>query len=733
MGLFDSKSLLEKKVESIVNSTDYVYGEQLKDFDFSLYLQKFNSEKLLCDVLSSIVRKNLGFQEKLAYIIPMYESMCLNPESVEEEYTFKKLVEVYLDIPLYFENNNFMKVVQSFNDKKLVLEFFSFLKTTQWDRYKLQDSENIGSSYYKNLSILINYLPSARQYFTDDRALFSSAIDLFNATNFSMINSNNGGRCVNLVNEKLSQAMKANGVYDIDQDVLAEVDAKINASEGLQKKLTELISATERKVKSLEEALTFTQDQIVRTRIEEVKKVQEEATKILKQINEDYTKILTEQRSSLVAEKDEILSAVAQEIERYKIGLRSEASVLTQKVAIELKRIHTASSDSIENFKKFISNNDDIQRIIKDTQNGNDFVTYLAQMEKIMGPIGAQPIILPEGSVNATPANVVVPNIIIPSEERQVDRTINYYFDRNIPYKERFAKLMELKQKDIEETGAIYHEKFDDVLAIIMQNDTPYMYGPSGCGKTYMITNQLAKLLNMDVVTNGYVLYEQDVLGYTNSGTGSYVPSNFYRCYKFGDMIFFDELDNGVANATVVLNHFLGGTENDFYTFPDGARLQRHPNFRIIAAGNTNGMGRTLEHNTRQKMDESVMQRLTPIEIKYDNRIEKGILKDYPDWYNFMINFRKAIESCSNGSHNEVNNIGTFTTRDADSVKRYKDDDCFTDQQLMEYEILENKDVDYLKGIEKKLLDLDTAGEFNAGGKKLLKLYSKCCEMRKAK
>ena len=112
-------------------------------------------------------------------------------------------------------------------------------------------------------------------------------------------------------------------------------------------------------------------------------------------------------------------------------------------------------------------------------------------------------------------------------------------------------------------------------------------------------------------------MYETDLLGFNNAN-GVYVPSNFYRCYKYGDMIFLDELDNSISSSTIALNSFIGKGENSAYTFPNGDRIKRHPNFRILTAGNTRGNGRTVLHNTRQKLDESVSQRLTPLEIDYD-------------------------------------------------------------------------------------------------------------------
>lgn len=257
---------------------------------------------------------------------------------------------------------------------------------------------------------------------------------------------------------------------------------------------------------------------------------------------------------------------------------------------------------------------------------------------------------------------------------------------------------------------------------MIVENDCPYMYGPSGCGKTYMVEEQLAKLLELPVITNGYIQYEQDIIGYTNAGNGDYVKTNFYRAYRWGKLFFFDEIDNSNSNATTVLNPFLKRSGNLSYSFPNGTKTLRHPNFRIISAGNTKGTGKTIAHNTRQKMDESVMQRITPIAIGYDNRIEERILKDYPGWFEFAVAFRKAIEDTPlTGNSSEPNSIGTFTTRDAEAIRDYKEDGAFSDEKLIEYQIIENKDIDYLTQIKQKMANY---GKMQTDeGKKLQRIF----------
>ena len=476
-------------------------------------------------------------------------------------------------------------------------------------------------------------------------------------------------------------------------------------------------------------------------RIEELKHLSEEANNIIKNFNASYLELLGKQKQSVINEKDLLMADISKEIQQRKVELSGFTDRIAQSVALEIRRIRNASSDSIQKIEEFLSDNEKVKQFLGEAQNNSEFLQQLKYIEEIVKnnpSVGGKTQVTQVNSSDSIPLSsdktldsLVIPAIILPQEDRKIDEGVNYYFDKRIPFKQRFNELMELKQKSIEEKGAIYHEKFDDILTMILQNDAHYMYGPSGCGKTFMIQKQLSELVGLNVITNGYVLYEQDILGYTNSGTGAYVPSNFYRAYKFGDIIFFDELDNGIANATTVLNSFLTGDDTDKYVFPNGEQIKRHSNFRIISAGNTKGSGKTLAHNTRQKMDESVMQRLTPIEIGYDNRIEKKILEDYPGWYDFAVNFRHSIESIPSESGDDINSIGTFTTRDAQTVKKYKDDGAMTDEQLIDYEIIENKDIDYLNQIKLKMENLADNGEFRTlEGKVLLKTFKDKVESR---
>jgi ABC-type dipeptide/oligopeptide/nickel transport system ATPase component len=244
--------------------------------------------------------------------------------------------------------------------------------------------------------------------------------------------------------------------------------------------------------------------------------------------------------------------------------------------------------------------------------------------------------------------------------------------------------------------GEHFHKMFDDVLIAVMENSNPYLIGPSGCGKTFMVS-QIARILGMDFIDIGYINEEYDILGF-QTANGGYSRPNFYRCYKYGKIAFCDELDNGNSRATVKLNSFLSNLKEASYSFPNGENVRRHPNFRIIGAGNTDGNGADSNYNSREKIEESVQQRFTPIYIGYDNEVEKKILADYPDWYSFLVLFRMATDEWGRNNYGDA--PGIITTRDATRIKKYRDNNSFDMEKILEYEFIQTKDITYLAFIE---------------------------------
>lgn len=693
-----------KHIETMGYNLNYNFTDlrfRLSEEDISYYIFKLIKQDKLSDGL-----------DILPHLCEVLGVSVVNKEN-------KKLLDDYVDlylknVELFPEDEDLDKLVSSFNDKKIPLEFLRYMFSNK--------AFNFTTESTPTLNHFIDYLIKARQYYTDDRALLSSVINLVESVDAEDLMFGSDKDITKLVEKKLNDDRKSNGIYNVDEFTLEELDRKLSEFESLATDLQNLVDLTEQQINEIKQETKDSKDTIVSTRIQTLKALKLEAGKVINNFRKAYMELLNKEKENLVSQKDMLMADMQVEFDKKKLELESLTADLGQRIAIELGRIRQQSSYSIDQMKDFISNNEEVRKMFDVAKQDQAFLSRLAKMDNI--PIPELGVSTMPGAARTVPVAgaIAMPSIIVPKPEREVVEKINYYFDTNIPFKDRFKELMDKKKEDIKNTGAIYHEKFDDLLTIILNNDVPYMFGPSGCGKTYMIEKQLAKLLGLNVVTNGFIMYETDILGFNNAN-GVYVPSNFYRCYKYGDIIFLDELDNSSPSSTIVLNSFIGNDEDSYYTFPNGDRVKRHSNFRILAAGNTRGNGRTESHNTRKKIDEAVMQRLTPVEIDYDNRIEEKILVDYPGWYNFAINFRNAIKEIKIGGSDGPNYNGTLTTRDIEAIRRYKTDDSFSDEKIIEYEVIENKDVDYLNQIIEEMESLESKGEFTEGGIELFEKF----------
>ena len=187
-------------------------------------------------------------------------------------------------------------------------------------------------------------------------------------------------------------------------------------------------------------------------------------------------------------------------------------------------------------------------------------------------------------------------------------------------------------------TDKILDPNFENILNLVASGENVYLYGPAGSGKN-VICEEIAKSLGVQFYYQNTILTKFDVSGYKNA-KGEFENTPFYTAWKNGGLIMFDELDNSQAEAIIALNAALA---NGYYTFPDsGERVEKHPNFRCMAAGNTNGQGATDEYCGRYQMDESSRDRFAFIKIDYNEKIEKSIAGVHTDVVEFIHDIRQA-------------------------------------------------------------------------------------------
>ena len=516
------------------------------------------------------------------------------------------------------------------------------------------------------------YALEARVYFLDEDCFTANLIDVTTKL------QKTGDRQA-VYDDALSKLYHMSGIYDVNEAALLDAVNKIQMAQILHDKVQELLKVVEDRVNILD---TTSRNSVtdVRTICEdEVKKTKYELSIIDEKLKNAYDAVVAEQKQVVLFEKKKLLDDVFAEAEERLSQLKQAAEKTINTVKLEMP-------EGITQLELGAQNQTQIR--VTAPAPGAQVVTAPSSGAQVVVDSSGQPARYDEF------AKVYEPQIVVRDEDVEIPG-INPLLDESRTFADRYKEAMDKKAYMIAE-GEHFHNMFDDVLTAVMENSNPYLIGPSGCGKTYMVS-QIAKILGMDFIDIGYINEEYDILGF-QTADGGYSRPNFYRCYKYGKIAFCDELDNGNSRATVKLNSFLSNLKDASYSFPNGEIVKRHPNFRIIGAGNTDGNGADSNYNSREKIEESVQQRFTPIYVGYDNEVEKKILSDYPDWYAFLVLFRMATDEWSRKNYGDA--PGIITTRDATRIKKYKDNNSFNMNKILEYEFIQTKDITYLAFIE---------------------------------
>ena len=120
-----------------------------------------------------------------------------------------------------------------------------------------------------------------------------------------------------------------------------------------------------------------------------------------------------------------------------------------------------------------------------------------------------------------------------------------------------------------------------------------------------------------------------------------------------------------------------------------------HPNFRMISAGNTPGDGKSDQY-LRGKIDEAVMERMTPKKFYYDNKVESRILQNWLDsWYDVFCSFRAVCDDYAR-QKKLVNAPGIITTRDASAIAKYIKHNSKPLEQVIREKFTQVKNNEYL-------------------------------------
>lgn len=699
MGIFTkiSKTDDQEKINDFFRKLNNSKDETLKDLADKMddirknpSMQVIKPFSLYVDILEMIMSNNADFSKY------HYFDLVLEAEKIykdiftydEETPDFENLCLVFLEL---FDENSAIKRkcfnVKFFNLFNNKLNYIKWLKSINQQANVL-----LVENHY------ISYGLKARSFFADEDMFTANIIDvtekLLCAVNPKLV-----------IDAETKNIEHMAGIYNVDESLILNAEQHIDMAEKILDRSSELLETANKRLEVIDSVSKNTVDNVKRLCDTELEIAKATLSDIDIKLKDAYNEFAENQNNIILYEKQQLLNSVFAEAESKLKEIKNMAMMAVNSANLELIKINQQSGDVVAKIENYVNNDEKISKLVNDAKANEELINKIDKLmiindqniDQISRNMAVNGGVSNQAAGGATGASV---NDIYASGNRAAAKdnwddeeipTVSPLLDENISFKERYNTIMKAKEK-LELKGEHFHKMFDDVLIAVLENANPYLIGPSGCGKTYMVS-QLARLLNLDFIDIGYINEEYDILGF-QTANGGYSRPNFYRCYKYGKIAFCDELDNGNSRATVKLNSFLSNTEDASYSFPNGENVKRHKNFRMIAAGNTTGNGADSNYNTREKIEESVQQRLTPIFIDYDNNVEKAILKDYEEWYEFVVLFRNATTAYEKNSYGGA--PGIITTRDVTRIKKYLDHGSYTMDKILDYEFIQTKESSYL-------------------------------------
>lgn len=697
MGIFKKdekeKTILEIYMSDITKLKDSLYDYRAKSQVID-YLERinrketinpFNTDELLIEVLNKYLSLNIEYNEDLAPFIIRIKDLF------DEVYISGKTngypnFDLFLN--LYDQDGIIDKNIFNINFYRMFIDNSNYFVIMN-----ALISLNLNNENYTKI---INFFISIRGRYIDEEEYKFDLISFIN----KIIYQNDIDKLIttekNLIN-------KRNGIYEIDEATLDMIHEKVRGAQGFTTKLEELIEKAKKLTASLKNKTDNYKSDLVEINEDSLTNYLQSIETATLEIKRDIETFRDEINEYQVTKQNEIAEKAKKELstmiielnnEKTKIvsSLKSFESALSTVALTKTTELTKLGEEQISRLNEVLANSGQLKDLL------SNIIPSKETMELI---ISASKQIANEKENNLSNLNIQ-PNIITKSSSpliirpfQNVDNTINKYFDKQRSFTSRLNEIKEKMQKNTEEKGILYHSQTLKIITALMEDVSPYLYGPSGGGKS-MAVSLIADLLEIPYINIGYITEEYQVTG-AEPFLGNFKPSSIHECYQLGKLGFIDEFDNGNAKACVSLNPFLRHSE-DYYTFANGERVKRHPNFRMITAGNTIGRGGTRNHETREAIEESVLQRLVLFYIGYDEVVEKSILKDFPEWYNFIIAFRKA-QSHWEGNIGELTVTDAVTTSDAAKIDRYLKDKAFTPEEIMALDFVQAKDKDYLDTI----------------------------------
>lgn len=213
-------------------------------------------------------------------------------------------------------------------------------------------------------------------------------------------------------------------------------------------------------------------------------------------------------------------------------------------------------------------------------------------------------------------------------------------------------------------------KEFEAMCETVRNGFPLYMTGPAGTGKSFT-AKKIAEALGLDYYESMQVMFAHDVKGYGDAN-GTYQETPFFKAFTKGGVFFLDEVDASAPEALVVLNTAIA---NRRFDFPIVGNVEAHPDFRVIAAGNTGMTGADTEYTGRQVIDASTINRFFFVPMDYDHDIQTKIAGGDEEISDYLDDLRKSAK--------DANIFLTVSYRQAETLGNKAMQGCWSDAQLL--------------------------------------------------
>jgi cobaltochelatase CobS len=108
-----------------------------------------------------------------------------------------------------------------------------------------------------------------------------------------------------------------------------------------------------------------------------------------------------------------------------------------------------------------------------------------------------------------------------------------------------------------------------------------------------------------------------------STGESVYREGPLVTAFRCGGVFLLDEVDAADENVLLALNTLADAT---VWHSPDGAEVERHPEFYLLAAGNTYGTGASRVYSGRNQLDGAFLNRWLTVAVDYDVELETSLV-----------------------------------------------------------------------------------------------------------